>query len=44
MLDKILFCPLDIELDDIEFSIVEGTPVVSKYNPYWNSTFNNQKK
>ena len=39
MLDKILFCPLDIELDDIEFSIVEGTPVVSKYNPYWNSTF-----
>ena len=39
MLDKILFCPLDIVLDNIEFSIVEGTPVVSKYNPYWNSTF-----
>jgi hypothetical protein len=38
MLDKILFCPLDIELDNIEFSVVEGTPVISKYNPYWNST------
>jgi hypothetical protein len=38
MLDKILFCPLDTELDKIEFSVVDGTPVISKYNPYWNST------
>ena len=39
MLNEILFCPLDIEIENIEFDSFIGTPVVSKYNPYWNSTF-----
>ena len=38
MLNEILFCPLDIEIENIEFDSFIGTPVVSKYNPYWNST------
>lgn len=38
MLKNILFCPLDLEIKDVEFKSVSGIPVVTKYNPYWSLT------
>ena len=36
---NILFCPLDIDIEDIKFISVEGVPVHTIYNPYWDSTY-----
>jgi hypothetical protein len=35
---NIIFCPLDIEMHLINFTAINGIPVHTKYNPFWDST------
>jgi hypothetical protein len=36
---NLLFVPIDIDTSDLKISFVEGRDVISKFNPYWDSTF-----
>lgn len=35
----IIYTPIDIDISDLDFSIIEGRDVISKFNPYWDSTY-----
>jgi hypothetical protein len=35
----IIYTPIDIDISRLGITIVEGTDVVSKFNPYWDSTY-----
>ena len=43
MLKNILFCPLDLEINNVKFNSITGMPVVTAYNPYWSSTLLDQE-